>query len=218
MTAERDLAGYLDHTLLAPDATAEQIERLCAEAQENGFAAVCVNGVHVARCADLLAASEVRVASTVGFPLGAMAPRAKAYEAERAVADGARELDVVIQVGALVAGDDALVLEDLAAVCSRAAEANAVVKAILETSLLTPEQKERACELAVRAGAGFVKTSTGTAGGATVQDVALLRAHVPDTCGVKAAGGIRSADDARRMLAAGATRIGTSSALAIVGA
>ncbi len=216
--SDSELAGFLDHTLLRSDATAGEIDRLCDEAREHRFAAVCVNGVHVPRCVARLRGSGVAVASTVGFPLGATAPAVKALEARRALADGSAELDVVIQIGALKAGDEALVLDDLVGVCAAAREHGALVKAILETALLGQDEKIRACELAREAGAGFVKTSTGFAGGATVADVALLRRCVGEALGVKAAGGIRTAADARRMIAAGATRIGTSAALAIVGA
>ena len=217
MAGERmSLAPYLDHTLLAPDATPDAIERLCDEAREHGFAAVCVNGWHVRRAARRLAGSRVAVASTVGFPLGAQVPEVKAFEARRALEDGARELDVVLSIGALKAGDDALVTRDLEGVCA-AAGSDALVKVILETALLSDDEKVRACRLAVAAGAGFVKTSTGFGGGgATVGDVALLRATVGQRAGVKAAGGIRTAADARRMLAAGASRIGSSAAVAIV--
>jgi len=211
----REPGGLLDHTLLRPDAKVAEIDRLCDEAREHGFAAVCVNGVHVERCATHLA-GEIAVAAVVGFPLGAAAPAVKAFEARRAIEDGARELDVVVQIGALKDGDDRLVLDDLAGVCAAARTGGFLVKAILEAPLLDRDEKERACRLAREAGAGFVKTSTGFGGRvATVDDVALLRRCVGDALGVKAAGGIRTAADARRMIAAGATRIGTSAAVAI---
>lgn len=212
-----DLAGCIDHTLLAPDASADDVARLCAEARLHGFAAVCVNGVHVRACVEHLAGSRVAVASVVGFPLGAMHPEAKRAEALRALEDGARELDLVQQIGALCSGDEVLVERDLHGVCETARAHGALVKVILETALLTEAQKVRACELARDAGAAFVKTSTGFAGGgATVEDVALLRRTVGAALGVKASGGIKSAEDARRMIAAGATRIGTSNGLALV--
>lgn len=227
MTGASDLSGLLDHTLLRPDATAAEIDRLCDEAREHGFAAVCVNGVFVERCAARLAPlaplaggrAGVAVAAVVGFPLGAAAPEVKAFEARRAIEDGAGELDVVMQIGALREGDDRLVLDDLAGVCAVARESGVLVKAILEAPLLDDGEKARACAIAREAGAGFVKTSTGFGGcAATVEDVALLRRCVGGALGVKAAGGIRTAADARRMIAAGATRIGTSAAVAIVGA
>jgi len=212
-----DLASFIDHTLLAPDASGAGVERLCDEARVHGFAAVCVNGVHVRLCAERLAGAGVAVASVVGFPLGAMHPEAKVAEASLALADGATELDLVLQIGALLAGDDELVLRDIRGVCAAAHAGEAIVKVILETALLTDDHKIRACELAREAGADFVKTSTGFAGGgATAADVALLRRTVGDALGVKASGGIRDAADARRMIAAGATRIGTSSGLVIV--
>jgi len=212
-----DLAGFIDHTLLAPEASAVDVARLCEEAVDHGFAAVCVNGVHVRACAERMAGSDVAVAAVVGFPLGAMHPEAKLAEALQALRDGARELDVVQQIGALRSGDEELVVRDLRGVCAAAHAQEARVKVILETALLTRAEKVRGCELARAAGADFVKTSTGFAGGgATVEDVALLRATVGDALGVKASGGIRTAAEARRMIAAGATRLGTSNGLALV--
>ncbi|HEX6881882.1 MAG TPA: deoxyribose-phosphate aldolase [Planctomycetota bacterium] len=220
-TAERggaaELAAAIDHTLLAPTATAADVERLCDEARAHGFASVCVNGVHVARCRARLAGSAVRVACVVGFPLGADAPGAKRRAAEIALADGAEELDVVLQLGALRAGDHALVEHDLAGVVAAARAAGGLVKAILETGLLDAEETRRACRIAEASGASFVKTSTGFGPrGATRADVLLLRQCVGLRLGVKASGGIKSAALARELLAAGATRLGTSASLAIL--
>lgn len=210
-----ELARYIDHTLLKPDATAAQIEKLCAEARTHGFHSVCVNGdrVELARCH--LEDSPVQVAAVVGFPLGAMSADAKRYETEAAVDDGAQEIDVVINIGRLKDGDDARVLRELRDIVEAADERP--VKVILETCLLTHEEKVRACQLVLESGARFVKTSTGFGpGGATVADVELLRATVGPRFGVKAAGGIRDTATALAMIAAGATRLGTSSGVAIV--
>ena len=211
------LATYLDHTLLKPDATVAQIDELCGEALEHGFASVCVNGSWVRRCAEVLAGSGVLVCTVVGFPLGAMAPEVKAYEARRAIEDGACEVDMVLAVGALKSGDDAYVRRDIAGVVEVAHRLGARVKVILETCLLTDAEITRACELAKRAGADFVKTSTGfSKGGATVDHVALMRRVVGPAMGVKASGGVRDQADAAAMIAAGATRIGASASVAIV--
>ncbi len=210
------LAGIIDHTLLRPDATAKDIDRLCAEARANRFCAACVNPAWVGRCAGLLAGSKVKLCSVAGFPLGATRSEAKAAEARLAVASGAQEVDMVLNIGALRGGDLALVEKDIAAVV-RAVAGRALVKVIMETALLTRKEKVAACRAAVRAGADFVKTSTGfSTGGATVEDVELLAANVPPTVGVKASGGIRSLETALRMVLAGATRIGTSSGPAIL--
>lgn len=209
------LAGMIDHTLLKADATRAQVERLCDEAVEHGFASVCVNTCWVPLCAERLAQSDVRVCCVVGFPLGAMAPESKAHEAARAVADGADEVDMVINVGWLKDGELDAVREDIAGVV--AAADGRCVKVIIETCLLTDEEKVRACELAVEAGAAFVKTSTGfSTGGATVADVALMRRTVGDRCKVKASGGIHTAEEARAMVEAGADRLGCSAGVAIV--
>lgn len=206
------LAPYLDHTLLKPDATPEQVERLCDEARVHGFAGVCVNGVHVERAARLLPG---KIFAVVGFPLGAMTPRAKAWEARELVAAGASEIDMVLPVGLLKAGDLSAVEEDILGVVE--ASGNAKVKVILETCFLTRAEKIAACRIAQTAGAAFVKTSTGFgAAGATVEDVTLLRETVGSRMGVKASGGIRTAADAVRMIAAGASRLGTSASVAIV--
>ena len=213
----RDLARFIDHTLLRPDATAADIDTLCAEAREFGFAAVCVNPTWVRRCAQSLRGSSVRVASVVGFPFGAGTTEVKALEARRAIRDGAREIDMVINVGALKSGDHDLVRRDIEKVADACREAGAVCKVIIETALLTDEEKVVASHLARLARADFVKTSTGFGGGgATVHDVLLMRETVGPKLGVKASGGIRSAEDVREMIAAGATRIGASASVQIV--
>jgi deoxyribose-phosphate aldolase len=213
----RALASLIDHTLLRADARASEIDQLCAEALQFGFAAVCVNGTWVQRCAAALAGSPVAVCAVVGFPLGAMAPEAKAFEARRALEDGAREIDMVINLGALASGDRALVQRDIAGVAELCHARGARLKLILETALLDDARKVEACEIARAAGADYVKTSTGFAGGgATVQDVALLRRTVGATMGVKASGGVRTAQQARALVDAGANRLGTSASVAIV--
>lgn len=210
-----ELARAIDHTLLKPDATAGRIEALCQEAVRYGFHAVCVNSFWVPLAADLLKGTPVKVAAVVGFPLGASLTAVKAVEAREAVKAGATELDMVLNVGALKSGRHADVLQDIRAVVEAAD--GALVKVIIETGLLTQEEKVVACRLAVDAGAHFVKTSTGFGpGGATVEDVALMRKTVGPHVGVKASGGIRDAKAARDMLAAGANRLGTSSGIAIV--
>jgi deoxyribose-phosphate aldolase len=211
------LAGYIDHTLLKPDATAAEIDTICDEALRHRFASVCVNGVWVRRCAEILAGSGVIVCSVIGFPLGASAPEVKVYEARRAVEDGACEIDMVVNVGALKSGDDEFVRRDIAGVAEVCHRLGAKLKVILETALLTDPEKVRGCELARAAGADFVKTSTGfSKGGATAADVALMRRTVGPVLGVKASGGVRTAEDARAMIEAGATRIGASASVAIV--
>jgi len=209
------LAAFIDHTLLKPDASAAQIEQLCAEAREHGFFAVCVNGAWVAAARHFLDGSDVKVVSVVGFPLGAMAADVKRFETEVAVDDGAHEIDVVLNVARLKAGDDKYVFREIVDVVEAADERP--VKVILETCLLTDEEKVRACRLVVDSGAQFVKTSTGfSTAGATVADVQLLRATVGAKFGVKASGGIRDTKTALAMIAAGATRLGTSAGAAIV--
>lgn len=211
------LATYLDHTLLKPDATVAEIDTLCGEALEHGFASVCVNGSWVRRCSEILAGSPVLVCTVVGFPLGAMVPEVKAYEARRAIEDGACEVDMVLAVGALRSGDDTFVRRDIAGVVEVSHRLGARVKVILETCLLTDAEIARACELAKAAGADFVKTSTGfSKGGATVDHVALMRRVVGPVIGVKASGGVRDQEGAQAMIAAGATRIGASASIAIV--
>ncbi len=213
-----DLARYIDHTILKPDATAAEVDKVVAEAREWGFRSVCVNPCWVKRVADGLRGSGVLTCSVVGFPLGASLPEMKGMEARRAIRDGAKEIDMVINVGALKGGDDALVLKDIRAVVDACRDGSAVCKVIIETALLTDEEKVRACELAKRARANFVKTSTGFAsGGATAEDIALMASVVRGAgMEVKASGGIRSFTDAKRMIAAGATRIGASASIAIV--
>jgi deoxyribose-phosphate aldolase len=213
----RDLARYIDHTLLRPDATAADIDRLCAEAKEYGFAAVCINPTWVRRAAETLRGTDVAVASVIGFPFGATTTDIKALEARRAIRDGATEIDMVINIGALKSGLRDEVREDIARVSDACREAGAANKVIIEAALLTDEQKVIACRLAMQAKADFVKTSTGYAsGGATVFDVALMRETVGPRMGVKAAGGIRTAEDVEEMIAAGATRIGASAGVKIV--
>jgi deoxyribose-phosphate aldolase len=212
-----DLAGYIDHTLLRPDAVVADIDKLCAEAAEFRFAAVCVNPTWVSRAADDLRDSDVGVASVVGFPFGATPTEIKVFEARRAIRDGAREIDMVINIGALKSGMQSQVREDVARVAEACHESGALCKVIIETGLLTDEEKVVACRLAQQAKADFVKTSTGFAkGGATVFDVALMRETVGPKMGVKASGGIRTAEDVQDMIAAGATRIGASAGVKIV--
>jgi len=209
------LAAFIDHTLLKADATAKDIEKLCAEAREHKFFSVCVNGSRVAQARHFLEGSDVKVASVVGFPLGAMSTDAKRFETEAAIDDGAQEIDMVLNVARLKDGDDKYVLRELCDVVEAAVEHT--VKVILETCLLTDEQKIRACRIAVESGAHFVKTSTGfSSGGATVTDVKLMRATVGPEFGVKASGGIRDTQAALAMIEAGATRLGTSASVAIV--
>jgi deoxyribose-phosphate aldolase len=213
-----DLAKFIDHTLLRPDATASEIDTMCDEAMQYGFASVCINPTWVKRAAERLRGSSVKVCTVIGFPLGATSPEIKAMEARRALRDGAREVDMVINIGALKSGDRALVLADIAKVVDAAHEGGAIAKVILETALLTDEEKVIASSLARQAKADFVKTSTGfNGGGATVYDVALMRETVGPTMGVKASGGVRTLEDAEDMIAAGATRIGASAGVQIVG-
>ena len=217
-TVPDDLAKYIDHTLLRPDANAEEISALCAEAAQFQFASVCVNPTYVRLAADRLKGSPVKVCSVAGFPLGAHVPEIKALEARRAIRDGAREIDMVIDIGALKSGDDELVYRDIRAVTDACMEGRAICKVIFETVLLTDDEKIRACRCAKRAHADFVKTSTGFGGGgATAHDVALMAEAVSGTkMGVKASGGIRSYEDAQKMIRAGATRLGASAGVKIV--
>ena len=213
-----DLAKFIDHTLLKPDADADEIDVLCDEALEYGFASVCINPTWVKRSAERLRGSSVKVCTVIGFPLGANTPEMKAMEARRALRDGAREVDMVINIGALKSGMHELVRSDIEKVVDAAHEAGAICKVILETALLTDEEKVIASALAKQAKADFVKTSTGFAGGgATVYDVALMRETVGPDMGVKASGGVRTLEDAEDMIAAGATRIGASAGVQIVG-
>lgn len=210
-----NIASYLDHTVLAATATEEKIKKLCDEAKEWKFASVCVNTCWVEYCAKQLEGSDVNVCCVVGFPLGAMATEAKAFETSYAVKNGAKEVDMVINVGWLKDKKDDLVENDIREV--KKACGKSVLKVIIETCYLTEEEKVRACELAVKAGADFVKTSTGFGtGGATSEDVALMRKTVGPNVGVKAAGGIRDYETAKKMIDAGATRIGCSAGIAIV--
>lgn len=214
---DANIARYIDHTLLKADATQDQIAQLCYEARTHHFASVCVNPTHVRLCAQLLKGSDVKVCTVIGFPLGATAAPVKAYETQQAIRDGATEIDMVINVGALKSRDYKAVHEDIAAVVSTAHAANALVKVIIETALLTDEEKVIACQLSKTAGADFVKTSTGFGpGGATVEDVALMRRVVGPDLGVKASGGVRNYADTQAMIAAGATRIGASAGVAIL--
>ena len=212
-----DVAAMIDHTLLKPDATRDEIEALCREASEYRFASVCVNPTWVATCARILKGSAVAVCSVVGFPLGATTADAKQYEARRAIFDGAREIDMVINVGALKSGDLHLVEQDIHGVTLACRDANALSKVIIETALLTDDEKVTACTLAKAAAADFVKTSTGFGpGGATAADVALMRRIVGGEMGVKASGGVRTLEGVKEMVAAGATRIGASAGVRIV--
>ena len=210
------IRSRIDHTLLKPEASVDDIRQLCKEAAENCFASVCVNPTYVPLCAELLRDTSVKVCTVVGFPLGAHLPEVKAYETRRAIQDGAREIDMVIDIGALKSKDHAKVERDIRAVVD-ACGPHVVSKVILEMTLLTTEEKIAGCSLSKAAGADFVKTSTGFAGGgATLEDVKLMREVVGADMGIKAAGGIRTQEDAKQMIAAGATRLGTSASIKIV--
>lgn len=210
-----NLAKYIDHTLLKPQAAREDIEKLCREARQYGFFSVCVNPYWVSFCKDQLKGSDVKVCTVIGFPLGANTTEAKVFEAKDALKNGADELDMVINLGAVKSEDWDAVLQDIKAV--RAAGKDFTLKVIIETSVLTQEEKIKACELCAQAGADFVKTSTGfTGGGATAEDVRLMRAHVPANMQVKASGGVRTREDFDAMTAAGATRIGASAGVKII--
>ncbi len=212
-----DMASYIDHTLLAPGATGADIDRLCEEADRYGFASVCVNPGWVARARQNLRGSKVKVCSVIGFPLGANSTDIKVLEARRALREGAREIDMVINVGRLKEGDLRFVEQDIARVVDACREVGALCKVIIEAAMLTDEEKVIACQLAGNAKADFVKTSTGFGpGGATAYDVALMRETVGPMIGVKASGGIKTTDDAQQMIAAGATRIGASAGISIV--
>jgi deoxyribose-phosphate aldolase len=212
-----DLARYIDHTLLRPDASAIEIDELCAEARQYNFASVCINPTWVKRAANNLRGTDVVTCTVIGFPLGANSTAIKAMEARRALRDGAREVDMVLNVGALKSGEYDLVRDDIAKVAEAAHEVGGLCKVILETSLLTDEEKVIASSLAKEAKADFVKTSTGFgSGGATVYDVALMRETVGPEMGVKASGGVRTLEDVEDLIAAGATRIGASAGVQIV--
>jgi deoxyribose-phosphate aldolase len=214
--ASDGLSSLIDHTLLKPDATRDEVELLCREAAKFCFASVCVNPNWVPLCREILRGSGVKVCTVVGFPLGAHLPDIKAYEARRAVEQGAEEVDMVINIGALKSRDYALVEQDIRGVV-QAVGKDTIVKVILETTLLTRDEKIMACSLSKAAGADYVKTSTGFAGGgATVEDVQLMRETVGPEIGVKASGGIRTQEDAKAMVAAGATRLGASAGVKIV--
>ncbi len=214
---DTSLARMIDHTLLKPEATKQQIEQLCAEARQFQFASVCVNPCYVKYCAQLLRDSKVKVCTVIGFPLGATTTEAKVAEAEQALRDGAQELDMVINVGLLKSGMDTYVEQDIRAVARTAHRASAILKVIIETGLLTDEEKVKACLLAKRAGADFVKTSTGfSKGGATAGDIRLMRKVVGSELGVKASGGVRTQEQARELIESGADRIGASASVKIV--
>ncbi|YCA42941.1 deoxyribose-phosphate aldolase [Bacillus sp. JZ8] len=211
----KEIAKMIDHTLLKADAKKEEIEKLCEEAKEHHFASVCVNPTWVSLSSSLLEGTDVKICTVIGFPLGANTPEVKAFEAQNAISNGATEVDMVINIGALKDGNDQEVKRDIQAVVE--ASKGVLVKVIIETCLLTEDEKIRACQLAVEAGADYVKTSTGfSTGGATVEDVALMRKTVGPDVGVKASGGVRNAEGAKAVIEAGATRIGASSGIAIV--
>lgn len=211
------LASMIDHTLLKPDATSDKIAQLCFEARKYHFATVCVNPTHVKLCADLLRGSDVKVCTVIGFPLGATSTKVKAFETQNALDNGATEIDMVINIGALKAGDNQIVASDIRAVVETSHKAGALTKVIIETALLTDEEKVVACLLAKEAGADYVKTSTGfSGGGATVHDIELMRRTVGPNIGVKASGGIHTHEEAEALVAAGATRIGASAGVKIL--
>ncbi len=214
---DQDLAHYIDHTLLKPEATTAQITQLCQEAIHFNFASVCVNPTYVRLCSQLLYGTAVKTCTVIGFPLGANTPEVKSFEAQQAINDGAVEIDMVINIGALKSSDYGLVERDIAMVARTAHKADVICKVIIETAKLTDEEKITACKLAKAAGADYVKTSTGFGGGgATVRDVVLMRQVVGPEMGVKASGGIHGAADARSMIAAGATRLGASAGVKII--
>jgi deoxyribose-phosphate aldolase len=215
--ADLSIASMIDHTLLKPDATPDQVAQLCFEARKYSFASVCVNPANVKLCAELLRGSTVKVCSVIGFPLGANTPDVKVMEAQLATQQGASEIDMVINIGALKGGDLQLAARDIRGVVRAVHSAGAILKVIIETALLTNDEKVTACLLSKEAGADFVKTSTGfSGGGATVEDITLMRRVVGPEMGVKASGGIRTTEDAEKMVKAGATRIGASASVKIV--
>jgi len=216
-SVDAQIAHLIDHTLLKPDATREQIRKLCEEAVKFGFASVCINPWNVAQAAELVRGSEVKVCTVVGFPLGATLPQVKIYETDAVIKLGAQEIDMVINIGALKSGLDDTVEADIRGAVDASHRGGAICKVILETALLTIEEKVRASLAAKNAGADFVKTSTGfSTGGATAEDVSLMRAVVGGEIGIKAAGGVRSFDDFQKMVAAGATRVGASASVKIL--
>jgi deoxyribose-phosphate aldolase len=215
-TMNKELAKMIDHTALKPDTSREQIEKLCDEARDFNFASVCVNPTWVALAAEKLEGAEAKVCTVIGFPLGAVTTETKAFETKDAIQKGATEVDMVINIGALKDGNNDLVEQDIKAVVE-AAKGKALVKVIIETCLLTDEEKTRACELSVKAGADYVKTSTGfSTAGATVEDIKLMRNTVGPNIGVKASGGVRDLEGSQAMIDAGATRIGASAGVKIV--
>ncbi|WP_270179336.1 deoxyribose-phosphate aldolase [Alkalihalobacillus sp. CinArs1] len=212
----QELANMIDHTALKPDTTREQVEKLCQEAREFNFASVCVNPTWITLAADMLKGAEAKVCTVIGFPLGATTTETKAFETKDAIEKGATEVDMVINIAELKAGNDDYIVNDINAVVE-AAKGKALVKVIIETCLLTDEEKKRACELAVKAGTDYVKTSTGfSTGGATPEDIKLMRETVGPEIGVKASGGVRDLAGAQAMIDAGATRIGASAGVKIV--
>ena len=211
-----DIAKYIDHTILKPEATVEDVKKLCMEAREYNFASICVNGCHAKLVSTELAGTDVKTCVVVGFPLGAMTKEAKAFETKNAIENGASEIDMVINIGALKDRNYALLKEDIEAVVN-AAKGKAIVKVIIETCLLTDEEKVKACVISKEAKADFVKTSTGfSSGGATKEDIALMRKAVGEALGVKASGGVRDYKTAMEMINAGASRIGSSNSIVIV--
>ncbi|WP_396278005.1 deoxyribose-phosphate aldolase [Glutamicibacter creatinolyticus] len=213
----QDIAGYIDHTLLAQNASREQIVQICTEAKQYHFKSVCVNPLWVSTVARELAGSDVLTCSVIGFPLGASTTETKVFEAKQAISDGANEIDMVIDVAAALRGDGDALVNDIFAVAQAVHEGGAILKVIIETALLDESAKVLACASAKSAGADFVKTSTGfSTGGATVEDVELMRRTVGEQMGVKASGGVRTLETARAMIAAGATRLGSSSGVAIL--
>jgi len=215
--SKKQLAKMIDYTLIKPTATRNDIEKLCEEAESYGFGCVCVNSMYVSLAKQLLKGTDVKVCSTVGFPFGATLPEVKAFEAEKVVEKGAREIDMVINIGALKSGNYETVKKDIEALVNvKRSHSDLVIKVIIETGYLTPQEKIMACRLAKEAGADFVKTSTGLVGGATVEDVKLMRETVGKDMGVKAAGGIRTFKQALAMIESGANRIGTSTGVAII--
>ena len=213
----QSIAKLIDHTLLKPEAASSQIRTLCEEAVRLGFASVCINPWYVPLAADLVRGSTVKVCTVVGFPLGATMPQVKVFETEQAIKNGADEIDMVINIGALKSGEDEAVESDICGVVDASHRGDAICKVILEAALLTGEEKIRACRAAKNADADYVKTSTGFGpGGATIEDVSLMRSIVGPKMGIKAAGGIRTLEDLKKMLAAGATRIGSSSGVKIL--
>jgi len=213
----QSIAKLIDHTLLKPEAASAQIRTLCEEAVRLGFASVCINPWYVPLAAELVRGSTVKVCTVVGFPLGATMPQVKVFETEQAIKNGADEIDMVINIGALKSGEDEAVESDICGVVDASHRGDAICKVILEMALLTGEEKIRACRAAKNADADYVKTSTGFGpGGATVEDVSLMRSIAGPKMGIKAAGGIRTLEDLKKMLAAGATRIGSSSGVKIL--